>query len=99
MTRRSTEYLAGLVRELVKYPAEIPWLEFKHNNDNPQEMGEYISALSNAAALEGKANAYMLWGIDDQSREIVGTRFQPLSAKKGNQPLESRLLQLLQVRK
>ena len=98
MTRRSPEFLAGLVRELVKYPAEAPWLEFKHNNDNPQEMGEYVSALSNAAALEGKANAYMLWGIDNQSREIVGTRFQPLSAKKGNQPLESWLLQLLQPR-
>ncbi|MDZ7830313.1 MAG: ATP-binding protein [Desulfobacterales bacterium] len=98
MTHRSPEYLAGLVRELVKYPAETPWLEFKHNNDNPQEMGGYISALSNAAALEGKANAYMLWGIDNQSREIVGTRFQPLSAKKGNQPLESWLLQLLQPR-
>jgi predicted HTH transcriptional regulator len=98
MTRHSSEYLAGLVRELVKYPAETSWLEFKHNNENPQEIGEYISALSNAAALEGKANAYMLWGIDNQSREIVGTGFQPLSAKKGNQPLESWLLQLLQPR-
>jgi len=98
MTRSSPEYLAGLVRELVKYPAETSWLEFKHNNDSPQDMGEYISSLSNAAALEGKANAYMLWGIDDETREIVGTRFQPLSAKKGNQPLESWLLQMLQPR-
>lgn len=53
MIRRSPEYLTGLVRELVKYPAETSWLEFKHNNDNPQEMGECISALSNAAALVG----------------------------------------------
>ena len=40
MTRRSPEYLADLVRELLKYPTETPWLEFKHNNDNPQEIGE-----------------------------------------------------------
>lgn len=98
MTRRSPEYLAGLVRELVKSPAETPWLEFKRNNEDPQEIGEYISALANAAAMEGKANAYMLWGIDDGSRDIVGTQFYPATAKKGNQPLESWLLQLLQPR-
>lgn len=98
MTKRSPEYLAGLVRELVKCRTETPWLEFKHNNDNPQEIGEYISALSNAAAVEGKANAYMIWGVDSNSREIVGTQFQPVIAKKGNQPLESWLLQLLQPR-
>jgi len=67
MTRRSPEYLAGLVREMVKYSAETPWLEFKRNNENPREMGEYISALSNAAAVESKANAYMLWGLDSVS--------------------------------
>lgn len=98
MTRRSPEYIAGLVRELVKSPSETPWLEFKHNNDNPQEIGEYISALSNAAAVEGKAKAYMLWGVDNNSRQIVGTQFYPATAKKGNQPLESWLLQLLQPR-
>lgn len=98
MTRRSPEYLAGLVRELVKSPAETPWLEFKRNNEDPQEIGEYISALSNAAAMEPKTNAYMLWGIDDNSRDIVGTQFYPATAKKGNQPLESWLLQLLQPR-
>lgn len=98
MTHRRPEYLAGLVRELVKYPSETPWLEFKRNNDNPQEIGEYISALSNAAAVEGKANAYILWGVDNNSRQIVGTAFYPATAKKGNQPLESWLLQLLQPR-
>jgi predicted HTH transcriptional regulator len=98
MTHRSPEYLAGLVREMVKYPSETPWLEFKRNNDNPQEIGEYISALSNAAAVDGKAKAYMLWGVDNDSRQIVGTQFHPATAKKGNQPLESWLLQLLQPR-
>ena len=35
---RSTEYLAGLVRELRKLPQETEWVEFKHNNANPQEL-------------------------------------------------------------
>lgn len=98
MTRRSSEYLVGLVNELLKSPSETPWIEFKQNKDNPQEIGEYISALSNAAALERKANAYMIWGIENKSRDIVGTKFRPEIAKKGNQPLESWLLQLLQPR-
>lgn len=98
MTPYNTEYLAGLVREQLSYPSETAWLEFKQNNDNPHEIGQYISALSNAAALEGKANAYLLWGIDNRSQEITGTQFEPSSAKKGNQPLESWLLQLLQPR-
>lgn len=59
----SADYLKGLVTELRKLPAETGWIEFKENNSNPEEIGEYLSALSNAAALNGKANAYLVWGI------------------------------------
>lgn len=92
---RSPSFLADLVRELCKLPSETEWVEFKRNNDNPQELGEYISALSNAAALCGKASAYLVWGVDDSTHEIVGTTVSPKSEKKGNQELESWLLQLL----
>ena len=54
--------------------------------------------MSNAAAVEGRANAYLLWGIDNQSHDIVGATFRPVAAKKGNQPLESWLLHLLKPR-
>lgn len=57
---RDQDYWAGLVRELCKLPAETSWLEFKHNYDEPDAIGEYLSALSNAAALDGKANAYLI---------------------------------------
>jgi ATP-dependent DNA helicase RecG len=89
MSYRTPEYLEGLVRELVKNPSETPWLEFKHNNAAPQDVGEYLSALANAAALGDKANAYLLWGVDNTSHDIVGTTFDPNLAKKGNQPLAS----------
>ena len=57
---RDQEYLAGLVRELCKVPRETEWVEFKVNNSDPQTIGEYISALANSAALNGKAFAYLI---------------------------------------
>jgi len=93
---RSDEYIISLIKELLKQPSETEWLEFKHNNDNPQTIGEYISALSNSAALNGKTNAYMIWGVDDDTHEILGTTFQPSKAKKSNEALENWLLRLLE---
>jgi len=92
---RAAEYLAGLVRELCKLPRETEWLEFKVNNADPQEIGEYLSALANAAAYNGKAFAYLVWGIEDETHRIVGTRFAPATSRKGNEPLETWLLRLL----
>jgi predicted HTH transcriptional regulator len=91
----STEYLVGLVKELCKLPVETEWVEFKHNYANSEEIGEYISALSNAAALAGKAHAYLVWGMNDESRENVGTSFNPSRVKIGNEALENWLLRLL----
>lgn len=92
---RNKEYYGGLIRELCKLPEEVEWVEFKENNNNPQEVGEYISALANASALNEKAHAYMLWGMTDGTHDIVGTGFRPADTKKGNEPLESWLLRLL----
>ena len=92
---RSNDYLAGLVRELCKLPRETEWVEFKVNQSDPQSIGEYLPALANAAALNGKAFAYLVWGIEDGTHAIVGTSFSPSTAKKGNEPLETWLLRLL----
>lgn len=92
------DYLLGLIDELRKLPAEAAWVEFKENNSNPEDVGEYLSALSNAAALAGKANGYLVWGIRDGTHEVVGTNFQPGRARKGGEALESWLLRLLTPR-
>lgn len=92
---RPTEYLIGLVHELRKLPAEAEWVEFKHNRAEPEEIGEYLSALANSAALLGKVNAYMVWGVDDETHDIIGTTFNPAVTKFGNEELESWLLRLL----
>lgn len=92
---RNNDYLIGLVRELCKLPNESGWVEFKHNNADPHEIGEYISALSNSAALVGKTMAYLVWGVDDKTHDIIGTTFVPSNAKMKGQELESWLLQNL----
>lgn len=89
------ENLDRLVNELIKLPNETPWLEFKHNNYDPEMIGEDISALANGAALHEKSCAYMLWGINDKTHEIVGTDQDLQSLKKGAQELENWLRSLL----
>ncbi|WP_187648127.1 ATP-binding protein [Nitrosophilus labii] len=93
---RSEEYIVSLVKELLKQPKESEWLEFKHNNKDPQMIGEYISALSNSAALHRKTNAYMIWGVDDTTHKLLGTSFSPSQTKVGGEALENWLLRLLE---
>lgn len=92
---RSDAYIISLIAELLKQPRETEWLEFKHNNYDKEMIGEYISALSNSAALNGKTNAYMIWGVDDKTHQILGTTFHPSHATKGNEALENWILRLL----
>ena len=92
---RPLEYLQSLVRELCRLPHETEWVEFKVDNDQPENIGEYISALANAAAYCGKVHAYILWGIENNTHKIIGTQFKPLEKKIGNEELESWLLRLI----
>jgi len=93
---RTDEYITSLVKELLKQPRESEWIEFKHNNNAPQKIGEYISALSNSAALHRKTSAYMIWGVEDKSHKILGTHFSPVKEKIGGEALENWLLRLLE---
>ena len=58
-----------IIEELRKYDSEREWLEFKENWFNADKLGEYVSALSNSAAVAGKKIAYFVWGINDQTHE------------------------------
>ena len=53
----------------------------------PVQLGEYISAISNSVALEGRKTGYFVWGVDDKSHDIVGTSFSPKVDVKG-EPLK-----------
>ena len=84
-----------LVQELCKHPKETGWLEFKHNNCQPQMIGEDISALANTATLNDRDYAYMIWGVEDVTHNIVGTSVRLNKEKKGEQELENWLRYLL----
>lgn len=92
---RSKEYLESLVRELVKLPTEVEWVEFKCNNKDPERIAKYISGLSNVAALWEKTKAYLIWGIENSTHKIVGTDFKYRQAKKGNEELEAWLVRMV----
>lgn len=83
------------MRELRALSSETEWAEFKVNNAKPDEIGQYVSALANSAALHGRSNAYVVWGIDNATHAVVGTTFSPAQAKIGNEELENWLLHLL----
>lgn len=87
-----------LLDRILALGRESECLEFKQNNDQPDSIGEYVSALANSAALLGSDVAFIVWGIEDQSRRLAGTTFSPHDAKVGNEPLEAWLLRLLRPR-
>ncbi len=77
-----------LISDILSYGCENEWIEFKKDNSNPQKIGEYISALSNSACLHKKKFGYLVFGINSETRKIIGTKFNP-KKKKGNEELEN----------
>jgi predicted HTH transcriptional regulator len=98
LSEKQIDSLQRLVKELTGLPKETAWVEFKENRYDPEDIGQYISALSNAAALHQRAKAFMVWGIEDGTHSLVGTGFSPSDTKKGNEELENWLLHLLSPR-
>ena len=43
--------LKNLLTDLISLPKENEYVEFKTNNQNPDSIGKYLSALSNSANL------------------------------------------------
>lgn len=95
MTQKSLEIL---LKDLQASPKECEWVEFKLNNSNPQEIGEYLSALSNSANYHKQPFGYLVYGIEDVTHHLIGTTFKPQHEKKGNQELENWLATLLKPR-
>ena len=87
-----------LIEDLIKLPQETEWVELKKDNSNPHLIGRYISALSNSACLYNKKHGYLLFGVEDKTHQVIGTKFKPKKCKKGNEELENWLLRKLHPR-
>ena len=62
----------------LRYQYENEVVEFKkaENNFDFDDLGKYFSALSNEANLRDKGFAWLVFGVHDKSREIIGTSFK-----------------------
>jgi len=56
----SIQDLHILLEELCGLESEKTWLEFKQNYNNQEDIGEYISALSNGACIDNKPFGYLV---------------------------------------
>jgi ATP-dependent DNA helicase RecG len=78
--------LEELLYELLKKDESDSYIEFKENGDlnpstNGEFFGQYISALSNSACLKHTDFGYLVLGIEDKTKKIVGTKFNIKTAK------------------
>lgn len=85
----NNEELIQLIDELRALPKESEWVEFKKSTATTNErLGMYISGLSNSACVKNQDFAYLIFGIDDTTHEVIGTNYNFKTAKEGNQELE-----------
>ena len=63
-----------LIDSLLVKNKETEWIEFKENFHSKEEIGERISALSNSAFLCNMPYGYMVFGVNDNTLKVVGSR-------------------------
>lgn len=66
------------LRELLAMPTETEVVEFKHaeNSFVTDEMGKYFSALSNEANLRELGEAWLVFGVEDSTHNLVGSNYR-----------------------
>jgi predicted HTH transcriptional regulator len=89
---------AKLLTTLCSQPRETEWLEFKQNKFSPEETAEYVCALANSAMLKNEPHAYLVFGVEDESHDVVGTRVRLKREKVGAEPFENWLSRALDPR-
>lgn len=64
--------------EKLRYHYEDEVIEFKkaENNFDFDDLGKYFSALSNEANLRNQESAWLVFGVHDKTREVVGTSYK-----------------------
>ncbi|MGK2915431.1 MAG: RNA-binding domain-containing protein [Porticoccaceae bacterium] len=75
MDQRALQTL--LERLLATWENEV--VEFKQagNDYSTDKIGEYFSALANEANLRGAEAGWLVFGVNNQSRQVVGTDYRP----------------------
>lgn len=79
--------LKKLIREFAALETELEHVEFKTDNIKHETLAKNISAITNSILRRDYPQGYIIWGINDDKHEIVGTSFKPFSRKIGNEEL------------
>ncbi len=74
--------LKALLDRLLALQVETEWVEFKEakHNFGADDLGQYFSALSNEANLHRQPCAWLVFGVKDKPRQIVGSQFRNTAA-------------------
>jgi ATP-dependent DNA helicase RecG len=83
------------ISDLCSLPHETEWVEFKTGYFDADDVGEYLSALSNSACLRDQRFGYLVFGVEDKTHDIVGTPVDFNSEKIGNQDVALWLHQMM----
>ncbi len=73
------EDLLAVLHDLMALPTETEWVEFKEAKVtfDFDEIGRYVSALSNEANLNRKTEGWLIFGVTDRPpRRIVGSHYR-----------------------
>jgi ATP-dependent DNA helicase RecG len=72
------EKIRSKVAELRKLPLETEWFEFKESKEDQdfRKIGKCFSALANEANLNNQTNGWLVFGIRDKDRKIVGSDYR-----------------------
>ncbi|MBL8536656.1 MAG: putative DNA binding domain-containing protein [Hyphomonadaceae bacterium] len=88
------ERRVALIDDLRGLAAETEWVEHKANNADAEMIGRLVSAVSNGARMAERSYGYVIWGIADDTRDVIGTTFRGSATRKENQPLPVWLSQM-----
>ncbi|MFC3096185.1 ATP-binding protein [Alteraurantiacibacter palmitatis] len=83
--------LTSLLAQLIaNWEDEV--VEFKRGKDSfsATDLGKYLSALANEANLRGRDRAWIVFGVDNKTRRVVGTTY-----KEGSEHLQATKKQVL----
>lgn len=85
-------YVEDVINRCRTYDDETEWFEYKKDTavSRADDIGPYISALSNGAVMHDEPYGYLIWGIHNRTHEIIGTTFN-YAADTDDGPLEQML--------
>lgn len=74
----SENELTDILSRLRALPAETEVAEFKKakNGFGDDELGQYFSALSNEANLKSIPYAWLIFGVDDKTHNVLGSNYK-----------------------